>query len=111
MAEEQKHHYKFGIVMHCGGCSGAIDRVLKKLDGVTKYEVSLENQTADVYTESLDYDTVLKTIAKTGKKVTSGEADGKEAPVEPVKAEAEPAKLEGQPEKSEGEPAIVAGAE
>jgi copper chaperone len=79
--------------------------------GVTKYEVSLENQTADVYTENLDYDTVLKTIAKTGKKVTSGEADGKEAPVEPVKSEAEPVKLEEGPAKTADEPAIVAGAE
>jgi copper chaperone len=84
--------------------------LIRNTAGVTKYEVSLENQTADVYTESLDYDTVLKTIAKTGKKVTSGEADGKEAPVEPVKAEAEPAKLVA-PAKPEGEPAIVTGAE
>lgn len=27
------HTYKFGVQMTCGGCSGAIDRVLKKLDG------------------------------------------------------------------------------
>ena len=26
-------HYKFDIVMTCGGCSGAIERTLKKLDG------------------------------------------------------------------------------
>ncbi|KAH0534064.1 hypothetical protein FGG08_007330 [Glutinoglossum americanum] len=118
MADE--HHYKFNIVMSCGGCSGAIDRVLKRLDGVTRYEVSLKDQTADVYTESLDYETVLKTIRKTGKKVTSGEADGKEASVEdpatkveaePVKLEGAPEKLESEPEKLKREPAIVAGAE
>ncbi|KAH0552875.1 hypothetical protein GP486_006924 [Trichoglossum hirsutum] len=85
------HHYKFGVVMSCGGCSGAIDRVLKRLDGVKRYEVSLEKQTAEVYTDDLDYDTVLKTIRKTGKKVTSGEADGEE--------------------KSVDDPVIVAGAE
>ena len=28
-----EHHYKFNITMTCGGCSGAVDRVLKKLDG------------------------------------------------------------------------------
>ena len=27
------HVYKFNITMTCGGCSGAVDRVLKKLDG------------------------------------------------------------------------------
>jgi len=34
MAEiEAPHHYKFNIQMNCGGCSGAIDRVLKKTEG------------------------------------------------------------------------------
>ncbi len=28
-----EHHYKFNIAMSCGGCSGAVERVLKKLDG------------------------------------------------------------------------------
>lgn len=27
------HNYKFGVTMTCGGCSGAVERVLKKLDG------------------------------------------------------------------------------
>jgi copper chaperone len=27
------HTYQFNVSMSCGGCSGAIDRVLKKLDG------------------------------------------------------------------------------
>jgi len=62
--------------MSCGGCSGAINRVLGKLDGVKSYEVSLESQTATVVTDILPYETVLQTIKKTGKKVNSGEADG-----------------------------------
>jgi len=34
MADEQQDHtYKFNVSMSCGGCSGAVDRVLKKLDG------------------------------------------------------------------------------
>lgn len=33
IAEEGEHTYKFNISMSCGGCSGAVDRVLKKLDG------------------------------------------------------------------------------
>ncbi|KAM0330726.1 hypothetical protein ACHAQA_003678 [Verticillium albo-atrum] len=78
-----EHNYKFNIAMSCGGCSGAVDRVLKKLDGVKSYEVSLENQTASVVAEpELSYEKVLATIAKTGKKVNSGSADGEERSVE-----------------------------
>lgn len=51
--------------------------------GVKSYDVSLDTQTATVVAEpTLDYDTVLKTIAKTGKKVNSGEADGEVKSVE-----------------------------
>ncbi|KAI5195301.1 hypothetical protein E4T42_08228 [Aureobasidium subglaciale] len=71
------HTYNFNITMTCGGCSGAVERVLKKLDGVKSFDVSLDSQTASVVTEpSLDYTTVLEKIKKTGKKVNSGEADG-----------------------------------
>ena len=30
---EAPHHYKFNVKMSCSGCSGAIDRVLKKTEG------------------------------------------------------------------------------
>ncbi|USP76569.1 Metal homeostasis factor ATX1 [Curvularia clavata] len=71
------HTYKFNVAMSCGGCSGAIERVLKKLEGVESYNVSLENQTAEIVAaDSLDYATVLEKIKKTGKTVKSGEADG-----------------------------------
>jgi len=91
------HTYKFNVAMSCGGCSGAIERVLKKLEGqcpiqhapavqascsnystgVESYNVSLENQTAEITAaDSLSYDTVLEKIKKTGKTVKSGEADG-----------------------------------
>jgi copper chaperone len=106
-----EHNYKFNISMNCGGCSGAVERVLKKLDGmslllyiispnhllphqqiflaergisigVKSYEVSLDKQTATVQAEpSLDYNTVLETIKKTGKTVKSGEADGVPMPI------------------------------
>jgi copper chaperone len=50
---------------------------------VKTYDVSLETQTATVVTEpALGYETVLRTIKKTGKKVNSGEADGEEKSVE-----------------------------
>ena len=28
-----EHQYKFNVTMTCGGCSGAVERVLKKMDG------------------------------------------------------------------------------
>ncbi|KAF9738834.1 hypothetical protein PMIN06_004512 [Paraphaeosphaeria minitans] len=72
-----EHNYKFEVAMTCGGCSGAVERVLKKLDGVKSYNVSLETQSAEIVAEdSLSYDTVLEKIKKTGKTVKSGTADG-----------------------------------
>ena len=45
--------------------------------GVKSYNVSLESQTAEIVAdESLDDETVLEKIKKTGKAVKSGEADG-----------------------------------
>ncbi|KAL8906933.1 MAG: hypothetical protein Q9171_006066 [Xanthocarpia ochracea] len=76
------HHYKFDITMSCSGCSGAVDRVLKKMEGIKEYHVSLENQTADVYAEEgLAYETVLEKIRKTGKHVLRGWSDGVELAV------------------------------
>lgn len=170
------HHYKFNVKMTCGGCSGAVERVLKKTEGtifirflpapssssfaklyastryeskalslhlilllrqklnnlkcqkdtfpaqtvnflkpfprpeshsllfpwplfhyslhspsslpaqattnhflntgISSYNISLENQTADVYTADVPYETVLETIKKTGKTVLSAQKDG-----------------------------------
>jgi copper chaperone CopZ len=42
-----EHHYKFNVKMTCGGCSGAVERVLKKLDGL------LNPISSPVYTASL----------------------------------------------------------
>ena len=51
--------------------------------GVKSYDVSLDTQTATVVAApELDYETVLKTIKKTGKKVNTGEADGESKSVE-----------------------------
>ncbi|ETN45674.1 uncharacterized protein HMPREF1541_09507 [Cyphellophora europaea CBS 101466] len=77
-----EHNYKFNVTMTCGGCSGAVERVLKKMDGVKSYTVSLDTQTADIVTDaSVDYAAVLEKIKKTGKAVNSGEADGVAQPV------------------------------
>ncbi|ODQ80400.1 hypothetical protein BABINDRAFT_161346 [Babjeviella inositovora NRRL Y-12698] len=59
--------------MTCSGCSGAVNRVLTKTEGVKKIDISLETQLVNVTTdESLTYDAVLEKIAKTGKKVLGG---------------------------------------
>jgi copper chaperone len=37
------HTYNFNITMTCGGCSGAVERVLKKLDGTCYFVPSESN--------------------------------------------------------------------
>ncbi|GAA5937506.1 hypothetical protein JCM3775_001248 [Rhodotorula graminis] len=64
--------YKFNVKMTCGGCSGAIERVLKKTEGVSSYDVSLDTQQVIVKT-TVPYDDILAKIKKTGKEVISGE--------------------------------------
>lgn len=58
--------------MSCSGCSGAVTRALNKLEGVEKVDTNLETQIVNVYTDSVDYATVLAKIEKTGKEVTGG---------------------------------------
>ncbi|KAF9969954.1 Cytosolic copper metallochaperone [Actinomortierella ambigua] len=59
--------YKYDVTMSCGGCSGAITRVLNKLNGVDRFEVSLEKQSVVVESASLTEDEILAAIQKTGK--------------------------------------------
>ena len=91
-----KPFYDFDVVMTCGGCSSAIERVLKKniLEreshsasvapllpvlmyfnvGLTanKYDVSLERQNVKVWGPSLpSFETVREKIGKTGKTASS----------------------------------------
>ncbi|KAI5957103.1 ATX1 [Candida jiufengensis] len=65
------HNYHFDVTMSCSGCSGAIERVLNKLDNNSKVDISLDKQTVDISTDK-DYDTVYNTIQKTGKKINDG---------------------------------------
>jgi copper chaperone len=76
--------------MTCSGCSGAVDRVLKKTEGascrlrlsrqahtffttgISSYDISLEKQEVTVIT-AIPYDDILAKIKKTGKEVKSGE--------------------------------------
>ncbi|KAA8901108.1 hypothetical protein DIURU_003478 [Diutina rugosa] len=66
-------HYQFDVEMACGGCSGAIERVLNKLDGVNTVTTNLDTQKVDVIAnDDVSYETVLEKIKKTGKKVNGG---------------------------------------
>ncbi len=44
--------------------------------GLSSYKVDLDAQSADVYTESVPFETVFEKIKKTGKTVKGAEADG-----------------------------------
>lgn len=67
------HHYQYNVTMSCSGCSKAVEKALSRLEGVNKTDVDLKAQTVDVVTDdSLNYETVLNTISKTGKKVNDG---------------------------------------
>lgn len=57
------------VEMACSGCSGAVERVLKKLEGVESYDISLEKQKV-VVKGSLTPQQVLEAVSKTGKKTS-----------------------------------------
>ncbi|KAJ3114124.1 Cytosolic copper metallochaperone [Nowakowskiella sp. JEL0407] len=56
----------YKVEMTCSGCSGAVDRILKKLQGVDSYEISLESKSVVVKT-SLPESDVTTAIKKSGK--------------------------------------------
>ena len=55
------------VAMSCGGCSGAVERVIKKMEGVEDYSVDLETQKV-VVKGDVDPQKVFEAISKTGKK-------------------------------------------
>ncbi|KAK3844150.1 MAG: copper transport protein [Linnemannia gamsii] len=59
--------YTYDVTMTCSGCSGAVTRVLTKLDGVKTFEVSLDTQKVTVESDSLSQQEILEKIQKTGK--------------------------------------------
>ncbi|WOO77678.1 Metal homeostasis factor ATX1 [Vanrija pseudolonga] len=75
--------YNYTVKMTCGGCSGAIDRVLKKnIEAPNGYTVSLETQKVVVFGPSLPpFDTITEKIAKTGKQIISKEEIAAGAPI------------------------------
>ncbi|KAH8116950.1 hypothetical protein DFH11DRAFT_1741821 [Phellopilus nigrolimitatus] len=67
-----EHVYKYKVKMTCGGCSGAIERVLAKAQregaGVDSYTVSLDAQSVDVK-GAIAFDELTRRIEKTGKQI------------------------------------------
>lgn len=55
--------------MTCGGCSGAVERALKK-NNVEGYDISLEKQTVIVRNSERSFSEVEAIIKKTGKEVS-----------------------------------------
>ena len=54
--------------MACSGCSGAVERVLKKTPGIQSVESDLDTQRVIVETDgSIGKEKVLELVAKTGK--------------------------------------------
>ncbi|OJA10569.1 hypothetical protein AZE42_03145 [Rhizopogon vesiculosus] len=70
---ESEHKYQLNVKMSCGGCSGAVTRVLNKAQqegSVSSFEVSLEKQLVDVRGSIKEEELVAK-IKKTGKEIIS----------------------------------------
>jgi len=60
--------YEFNVEMTCGGCSGAVERVLGKLgDKVENVQIDLENKKVFVTSSQLNAAELLESIKKTGK--------------------------------------------
>jgi len=66
-----QQRYQFDVKMHCGGCAGAVERILNKTEGVESYKVDLGTQTVEV-TGAIPYDDILEKLKKSGKEVRSG---------------------------------------
>ncbi|CAJ1936754.1 unnamed protein product [Cylindrotheca closterium] len=66
---------KFNAGMTCGGCSGAVERILNKVDGVTSVVTNVEAKSVVVdHDESVTADFLLEKLLKwsnaTGKEVS-----------------------------------------
>lgn len=65
--------YYYDVKMTCGGCSGAIERVLKKnIAEPNQFIVSLPSKQVLIWGPNLpDFDEITAKIKKTGKEVTN----------------------------------------
>ncbi|KAG2078280.1 copper chaperone taha [Suillus decipiens] len=70
--EVAEHDYQLNVKMTCGGCSGAITRVLSKAQQeVSSFDVSLDTQLVNVK-GIIEQEALVEKIRKTGKQVRLG---------------------------------------
>lgn len=72
-SEVAEHKYQLNVKMTCGGCSGAITRVLNKAQqegSVSSFDVNLETQLVNV-SGPIEEDVLVEKIRKTGKQIIS----------------------------------------
>jgi len=62
----------FTVEMTCGGCSGAVERILGKLkgDSVEDFSVDLAGQKVKVTSSKLSVEEITTTLKKSGKAVS-----------------------------------------
>ncbi|KAD7479946.1 hypothetical protein E3N88_03082 [Mikania micrantha] len=79
------------VGMSCGGCAGAVKRVLSNMEGVETFDIDLEQKKVTVK-GNVEPDAVFQTVSKTGKKTEFWPKEaspcccGPKKPVEPVAA-------------------------
>ncbi|MCH95557.1 copper transport protein ATOX1-like, partial [Trifolium medium] len=88
------------VKMSCTGCSGAVNRVLEKMEGVESFDIDLKEQKVTVK-GNVKPQEVFETVSKTGKKT--------EFWVEPV--ENKPVETEAEIDNKPSEVAAIASAE
>jgi copper chaperone CopZ len=59
----EQHQYKFDITMSCRGCSGAVDRVLKKLEGEGKVSLLIVYSECIVHAQTFSLSAFLPIAA------------------------------------------------
>jgi|LauGreSBDMM110SN_4_FD.fasta_scaffold54317_2 copper chaperone len=67
---------KFNVAMTCGGCSGAVTRILKKIEHVNEVDANLETKVVTVHcADEVADDTLLEALLTWSK--SSGKAVSK----------------------------------
>ncbi|CAN1298101.1 Copper transport protein CCH [Linum perenne] len=92
------------VAMSCGGCSGAVNRVLSKMEGVESFEINMKEQKVTVI-GNVEREAVFQTVSKTGKKTAFWEEEA--PPPAAAPAETKPAETEAAAETKPAEPETV----
>ncbi|KAL6899839.1 hypothetical protein ACP4OV_006497 [Aristida adscensionis] len=97
------------VAMACEGCSGAVKRVLSKMEGVESFDIDMKEQKVTVKGNVKPED-VFQTVSKTGKKTSFWEGEAAAAAAAPAPA-AEASAAEAAPSAEAEAPAAAAETE